>query len=368
MKLTCTQENLTQGLNAVAHIASKNTNLPILNNILIRAEKGGVELSATNLEIAITSRVRGKVEHEGAFTVPARLLAEYVNLLEQGQVTIELDGATLLIQSGAAQTKLRGMPPEEFPLIPVVDATTRFRVAAGEFREAVGQVVFAAATDDTRPEISGVFLNFSEKTLTMAATDSYRLAERTLALIENENNQTMGVIVPAKTLQELVRLLMATDDALTFCLTQNQALFLTQESRLVSRLIDGQYPDYRQIVPTAHQTRCVVETAEFVQAVRATSLFSRPGINDLALAFSPERGTIDLTAANAQVGENHQTVKADVGGDANTIVFNGRYLLDGLTTVPTDRVVFAMTNSASPGILRGDGDEQFLYIIMPIKQ
>lgn len=368
MKFTCTQENLTQGLNAVAHIASKNTNLPILNNILIKAEKGGIELSATNLEIAITSRVRGKVEREGSFTVPARLLAEYVNLLGQEQITVELDGAALLIQSAAAQTKLRGMSSEEFPLIPIVETTTKFRVSAEGFREAVGQVVFAAATDDTRPEISGTLLGFSEKTLTMAATDSYRLAERTLTLVENENNQAMSVIVPSKTLQELVRLLATGDETLIVCLTQNQALFLTQESQLTSRLIDGQYPDYRQIVPTTHQTQCVVETAELVQAVRATSLFSRPGINDLTLTFSPEHGTIELVAANAQVGENRQTIKADVRGETNSIVFNSRYLLDGLTIMPTDRVEFAMTNGASPGILRGENEKRLLYIIMPIKQ
>lgn len=367
MKFTCTQENFTQGLGAVAHIASKNTNLPILNNILVKAEKSGIILSATNLEIGVTTHVRGKVENEGAFTVPARLLAEYVNLLDQKQITVELDGTTLLVRSQDAQTKLRGIPAEEFPLIPTVEAATKFQVAATDFRDAVSQVVFAAATDDTRPEISGAYLHFAEKTLTMAATDSYRLAERTLALSGNKGERSMSVIVPTKTLQELVRLTGSGDGMITFCLTQNQALFLYEDSSLISRLIDGQYPDYKQIIPTSSATQCVIETAAFVQAVRATSLFSRPGINDLTLTIAPT-GTIKLSATNAQVGENQQTIAAAVEGSDNSIVFNSRYLLDGLTTVPTDRVVFAMTNSASPGILRGEGNEDFLYIIMPIKQ
>ncbi len=367
MKFTCTQENLSQGLTIVSHIASKNTNLPILNNLLLRAEKSGVELAATNLEIGVTTRIRGKVEQEGVFTIPARIMAEYVGLLGQERVEVELDGTTLHIKSGTAETQLRGMPAEEFPLIPSLERSQAWVCDAQQLREALSQVIFAAATDDTRPEISGVFLRFSAKELVLAATDSYRLAEKHVPL-QSGREQEQTAIVPVKSLQELVRLLGQEGETVSCYLSANQILFVYQDSELISRLIDGQYPDYRQIIPEHHETRVTMKTAECVQAVRATSLFSRPGINDLTVGLHPDTNTLSLQAANAQVGQNRQQLAAQVEGIENTIVFNGRYLLDGLTNMNAPEATLAMTNSASPGILRPADAEDYLYIIMPIKQ
>lgn len=366
MKFTCTQENLSQGLAVVSSIATKNANLPILNNILLRASDGGIELLATNLEIGITKRIRGKVEEAGQCTLPARILSEYIALLGQENVTIENDGTNLLVRSGNSETRLRGLPPEDFPLIPTIERTTSAVCNASALRDALSQVLFAAATDETRPEISGVYFHFSEKELTLVATDSYRLAECKLALAEPVGADT-SLIVPARTLQQVSRML-GQDEAVTMYLTQNQILFVHQESELISRLIDGQFPDYRQIIPQQYSTRCTMGTADLVQAVRASSLFSRPGIHDLTFQLDAEKQQLVLRAANAQVGENWRSVDAHIEGEEQTIVFNSRYVLDGLGALGSDQTVFEMTNSANPGVFRPSTENGYLYIVMPIKQ
>lgn len=367
MKFSCTQENLSEGLSAVSHIATKNTSLPILNNLLIKAEKGGIELSATNLEIGITKKIRGKVEKEGAFSVPARIIAEYLTLIRHDKVTLELEEGAVAIRSENAETRLRGQAVEEFPLIPKVEKKDGITCPGSEFREAVGQVVFAAAVDDARPEISGVLFKISGKTLTLVATDSYRLAERKVTLTKPHQNEVTA-IVPVRTLQELLRVLGHQDSTVTVFLTANQILFDCDDCELVSRLIDGQFPDYQQIIPQNYETKVTAKTNETLQAVKATSLFSRPGINDITLTLD-SGGRLVLQASNAQVGENKQIVNVQQEGRENTIVFNSRYLLDGLTNLQSQEFLLEITNNASPGVLRPiSQDEDYLYIIMPIKQ
>ncbi|MFH1171118.1 MAG: DNA polymerase III subunit beta [bacterium] len=367
MKCVCTQENLSRGLLVVGHVASKNTTLPILSNILVRGDAAGILLSATNLEIGITKRIRGKVEREGVCAVPGRVFTEYVSLLEEGTVTMEEGGGDLVLRSEKGETKLHGLPAEDFPLIPHIPKENGYICGAKELREGISQVIFAAAYDDARPEISGVLLRFSEKNLVLVATDSYRLAEKHLKLDQGIHGSDASVIVPVRALQELLRILGQEGESVSVYLAENQILFVTNETELISRLIDGQYPNYEQILPVNHETRAVMTTDELVKAVRATSLFSRPGINDLTLSFTPPK-TISLQAANNQIGENRQTVDADIDGAENTIVFNSRYLLDGLANLHREKAVFEMVNNANPGVFRPQGDDDYLYIIMPIKQ
>lgn len=367
MKFTCTQENLAQGLGVVAHIATKSANLPILNNILLRADKGGIELSATNLEIGITKRIRGKIETEGALTLPARVFAEYVSLLSDEKVEVEQDGSSLLIRSGNAETKLHGLPAEEFPLIPAIEQQNTFVCAARDVRDGIGQVVFAAASDDTRPEISGVFFRLSAKELTLAATDSYRLAQKRVP-VHQGNADGVTAIVPVRTLQEVMRTLHQEGETVTFSVTANQLLCSFADTTLISRLVDGQYPDYQQILPAGNATTVKTDTAELLRAVRATSLFSRPGMNDLVFTTEPKEHRLTLHAANAQVGENRQHVNAEIAGEENTIVLNSRYVLDGLNALQSETTLFALTNNTSPALLQPEGDASYLYLVMPIKQ
>lgn len=364
---TCTQENLAQGLGVVARIATKNANLPILNNILLKTVSGSLEVSATNLEIGMQLRVRGKVEGEGALTVPARILSEYVSLIGDEKVELEQQGLTLMIKTSRGETQLKGLAAEEFPLIPSVEQHEQLSCSSNALRVALPKVLFAAAHDETRPEISGIYLSASGKSLTMVATDSYRLAECT-APLNHAVAKEAHAIVPARTMQELLRMLGQEDAEVKLALTPNQILITYDDGELVSRLIDGQYPEYQQVIPARYETRLIVPTADLRQAVRAASLFSRPGINDLQLFVDAEKKELALQTSNTQIGENRQVIEAAVEGEKNSIVFNGHYLLDGLNALEGDEVAIEMTNSASPGVLRPVDDKHYLYIIMPIKQ
>ncbi len=379
MKLQCTQENLNTALNLITHIASRNATLPILNNVLIQADDGRIKLSATNLELGITSVVRGKVEQGGAYTVQSRLLADYIALLPREKVSLELEGGThdlLRVRCLNFSTKIKGLVAAEFPLIPTVDQRMRYSLPVAALREAISQVIFAVTPSETRPELAGVLLHFTDSSLTLAATDSYRLAERKITLPSLAAAGAQRIIVPARTLQELLRVLGAVRDlaeleagpTVTVTVAENQILFAVGGVELTSRLIVGQYPDYRQIIPQDANSRVTVSTAELTKAVKTASLFARSGIYDVSLEFIPSSGEVVVSSANSQLGENVARLSASVSGAPGQIVLNYRYLLDGLSSMGTEDVEFAVVDAASPCVLRPHGHDGHLYLIMPIKQ
>src|SRR5688572_26573296 len=263
MKFSCTQENLNQGLAVVSHIASKNVNLPILGNVLIKGDDKVLRFSSTNLEIAIKCVVRGKIEEQGEFTVPSRLFSDYVSLLPKDRVDVELDGNALTVACGTYQTKLNGIAASEFPLIPTIEGQQKFAVKVNDFRRAVSQVLFAVAPNESRPEISGVLFKFMPEgtgglELVLAATDSYRLAEKVVAVNEGHSTaikEPVNVIVPSRTVAEIIRILGVFKDSLEnpeeleIHIGENQILFAYDTVELISRTIEGKYPDYRQLIP-----------------------------------------------------------------------------------------------------------------------
>ncbi|HEX9664359.1 MAG TPA: DNA polymerase III subunit beta [Patescibacteria group bacterium] len=367
MKFTSTQENLNQGLMIVSHIAAKTTSLPILNNVLIKAGGGVIQLETTNLELGVTCQVRGKVEAEGSFTVGAKLFADYVNLLPRENVNIELNDQTLKVSCKNYQTKINGAPAEDFPLIPQLEKKEPAKLKIADFKKALSQVVFAAALDETRPEINGVFLNFKGNKLTLAATDSYRLAEKVLNLDQGLAGDK-NLIVPLRTFQELQRIL--TDglegDTIEIYLGDNQILFLFNGVELISRLVEGKYPDYKQIIPTDFKTTAVASVSELAKVIKTASLFCRTGINDINLKVIPNKVTV--SSANSQLGENRTEIETETSGDDNEIVFNFRYLLDGLNNIDTNEVELKIIDPNSPGLLKSREGQDYVYIVMPIKQ
>ncbi|MFH1426896.1 MAG: DNA polymerase III subunit beta [Candidatus Kerfeldbacteria bacterium] len=371
MKFSCTQENLNRGLGAVSHITSRNVNLPILNNILIEAKDEGIEFAATNLEIGVRVRVRGKVESTGSFTVPAQVFASYVSLLSAERVDIERDETSLFIAAGNQNTKIKGEESSEFPLIPEVDKKIAITIPSLDFREALNQALVAVSSDDSRPELTGVLFRISKKELILASTDSYRLAERKITLIK-EAPMEKQVIIPGAALQELVRVLQEGDEGdVELYLSDSQALFVAPDVEITTKLIEGTFPDYEQIIPKQEHTKTVVDRAELVKAAKAASLFSKSGIHDLNMHFSPEKQVVTLTTVNNQVGENVSKVEAEITGDSNNIIFNYRYLLDGANQIPTKKMAINLIDNVSPGIIQPHGEDesgQYLYIIMPIKQ
>lgn len=381
MKISCTQENLNQGLFIVSHVASKNTSLPILNNILIQTKDSQIKLAATNLEIGVSCIIRGKVEEEGDLTIQSRLLADYVSLLPKDRVDLEVkeeDNSYILkINCKNNSTKIKGQLAADFPLIPQIEKKNAFLINYLIFREAISQVVFAVSVSETRPEINGVFFSFSDGNLTMAATDSYRLAEKKIVLEKSSTKNNNQVIIPTKTLLELQRILGSLKDPAAISevenveiyLSENQVLFVVGDVEIISRLVEGQYPDYTQIIPQTASTTAKINVMELVKAVKTNSLFARSGVYDVSMEFLVDKKEVVVYSANNQLGENTSTVSFEGSGDNNDIIINFRYLLDGLQNIGSDEVEVSLIDSSSPCILKPvSKNPDYLYIIMPIKQ
>jgi len=370
MKFTCVKDNLIKGVNIVARTAGKNISLPILNNILIIAENEGVNLSATNLEIGIKIKIRGKIEEPGKITVPAKTIAGFVGYLPEEKIEFEwLKNSTeIKIFSGQWETKIKTQSAEEYPLIPEVAKENTLKLKIKQLKELLSETIFAAVTNESRPELSGGYFKILNSELTLAATDSYRLAEKKTILSEEYKNKS-HFIVPIKTLQELEKILAesADEEHIDIFWEENQILFTTSTMELNSRLINSEYPDYTQIIPIKHTTKVVFDKNQVINAVKASSLFVKTGIYDVAFEFK-KPGKMFIKAANSQLGENQALVDCEIIGEENNIVFNYHYILDGLLKLTSERVVLEMMSSNNPAVLKADKKDNYLYLIMPIRQ
>lgn len=366
MKIVCTQENLNKGLSLVSNIANKSSNLPILNNVLLKADKEGLTFITTDLEIGIKVSVRGKIEEEGEFTVDAKLLHNFVSLLPKENIELSLKEDNLEIKSANQETSIKGMAAEDFPLIPDMEKDNVIEVPVHDFKKSLAQVLLAASLDTSRIEINAVNFDFQEGSLVLAATDSYRLAEKKLKL---SNSQKISLIIPLKTLQELNRILSEqSDKKLKIYFNDNQILFEFDGLELTSRVIDGKYPDYGQIIPKEFQTQAKCEINKLVPAVKSVALFCKQGINDIRLSFDSKKQKIVIATASSNTGTSIAKVDAKIQGADNDIVFNYRYLLDGLGQLGSSEVNIKINNNSSPGLLQPLGDENYIYLVMPIRQ
>lgn len=384
MKFSCTQENLAQGLQVVSHLAGKNLSLPILNNVLIKIENKELKLAATNLEMAISCRLRAKIEEEGEFTVPSKLLTDYISVGSPGRIDAELKGSELLIQTSSDKTSIKGNSASDFPTVPQLAREMVYAVGATDFKELLQQTLFAVSRNEARPELGGVLFNFNpdykKGHLVAAATDSYRLAEKGIKLAESTANRTYSqsvkqIIIPTRALQEISRIVATYHEELEeellieIAVGENQVLFSYGSVELISRLVEGQYPDYRQIIPTNFKTSVGFKVSEWIKRIKAASLFSNVGINGIALEFKAgnEQKTI-VSSTNGQLGDYQGEELCQIEGEDNKILLNYRYLLDGLLNLGAEEAVLKVISPDSPCVLAPKGQEGYLYIIMPIKQ
>lgn len=369
MRFSATQENLNFGLALTGRVSSKNGALPILNNILLQCKTEGVYLSATNLEVGVKCLIRAKVEEEGEFTVPSKLFSDYISLLSD-RVDIEVKEQEVFISSGSSSAKIKGLPASEFPFLPRVENGKIVTILKKIFLQAINHVVFAAATNETRPELSGVLLKINEKSdkIFLTATDSYRLAEYHISIPQIQE-ESLSVIIPSKTLLEVARIIGAQEDTqeVKIEIGTNQIAFTCGNTEIVSRLIDGVYPDYEQIIPKEFKTKIIAAKDILIRSIKAASLFSRSGIYDVVLRGAPGQG-LSVASANSQVGENIMTTEAEIDGEANEITFNFHYLLDALQALESGKVAIKMIDAGSPTLLSSDQKEGSIHIIMPIKQ
>ncbi|MFZ5391391.1 MAG: DNA polymerase III subunit beta, partial [Patescibacteria group bacterium] len=368
MKFICTQENLIIGINTVVHIAGKNTTLPILNNIKIKTTANGLELISTNLEIAVTTFVRGRVEEEGELTIPARLLAETVSLLPKENITILQQGSNdIILLSEKNKTVLRGAPSDDFPVIPQINQGIEVYLPSQPIVDALSRVVLAVNPLESRPEISGVYVVLEKNKLVLVGTDSYRLAEEFLE-IKNQDKE-ISFLLPLKTCQEIIRLFGGQEEDLKLLIGDSQVSCGLGGINIISRLINGQYPDYKQIIPTQTNTTTVVDKNNLIQAVKSASLFVRSGINDIKVKIDVGGNEVEVSSLNSQLGENVTKIATNKSqGDSLETVFNYRYLLDVLQSVVGQEVVIGATSANSPVVIRSAKQEGYLYLLMPIRQ
>jgi DNA polymerase-3 subunit beta len=381
VKLSCTKENLHQGLQIVSRISGKQANLPILENVLVQTDGSGVKLISTNLEMAITCHIRGRVDQEGEYTVPSKLFNDFVNLLPNERVDIDLLDDSLLVKCQNTRTKIKGMKASDFPLLPSTDEGHKFNFSIHEFRELLQKTLFSASTNEARPELSGIFMSFNREDtgkgkLLLASTDSYRLSEA-VGNISSGDEAHIDVIVPQRALSELNRVLAVFKDdveapaTIQMTISDDQVVFRYGSVELISRKIEGSYPDYRQIIPKQHKTIAELHREEFIQAIRTASLFSKQGLYDVRLAFKPEEGLVEIFANDSGRGEHVITLPSAMTGIQNTIVLNYRYLIDGLNAIDTSNIKISIVDGGNPCLVHPEGesaDINFQYIVMPIRQ
>lgn len=377
MKVSVPQVELARGIAVVSRAVAARSTLPVLGHILLATEGGRLKLAATNLEIGITHWSSAQVHAEGAITVPARQLADYVNALPPDTVHMELNSKTQTLHLKCARydANIKGVDASEFPIIPTIgDNNNKILIEPDTLKELITQSVFSAAQDDSRPVLTGVLAKFDKDTVTFASADGFRLSVRS-AVLGNKASAPVSVIIPAKALADVARILGEQDAPVEIAITENrsQVLFHLASTDLVSQLIDGNFPDYTQIVPKSHMTRTVMNTNELQNAVKAASVFARESSNTVRLnissggdAASMGGGSVVVTAQSAETGDNVGEIDATVEGDPIEIAFNARFLADVLGVLNAPQVALETSGAASPGVLRPVGREDFTHVIMPM--
>lgn len=365
MKTICTQENLKNGLAVVGRIISSTNTLPILNNILIRAEDGVMKISSTNLEVAITTQVRCKVEEEGETTVLGKAVSELVNNFPNQNITLQTQNTNLKLDTENYHTLIKTLPTEDFPLIPKLENGMAIVLDAEELKQAIDQVAFAASPNQTQPEIAGILLNSDGNQFKVVATDRYRLAEKTISQ-KNSSPKPESVIVPHKTIIELSRIIGGQKGEVEMVFNETQASLKFLETKIISRLVDGQYPDYKQIIPTSFNTVAVVDKNSFINGLKTTAVFGQSS-NSVKINLSAKTQQLVLKAESSELGESLVELPAEITGDGGEIVFNIRYVLDSLNSIISDKVSVKIINDDSAGVITPTDANDYVYLVMPIK-
>ena len=373
MKLSCLQENLNKGLGIVGRAVAARTTLPITNNVLLATDQSRLKLVATNLEMAVSCWIGAKVEEEGTITVPARLLGEFISSLPSERVDINLSPQTKTLELKCArfEARISGVDAKDFPPIPKIEEGIATKIEVEAFSQGISHVVFAAATEESRPVLTGINAEFDGDTLTLAAADGFRLAVYKLPLAVPVKEKTEAII-PSRTLAELNRLMADQEEPVEIMLNLNksQILFRLKNIELVSQLVQGSFPNYSQLIPQSYNTRVVVSVNEFLRATKTASIFARDGSGIVRLMITPGSeqapGKLTVSARSEEIGDDVGDVDAIVEGEEAKIAFNGKYISDVLSVLHESQVALETTNPSSPGVLRPVGTDNYIHVVMPM--
>jgi DNA polymerase-3 subunit beta len=376
MKLIILQEKLKEGVEIVESISTKSLSLPVLNNIFIKTEKNFLNLTATDLEIGIKWWTLAKIEKEGAITIPAHILSTFLNFLPNKKVTLELKNSSLVIECENYHTTLKGFNPEDFPIIPQIGGGEFVLVESRSFCQGLSQLADIAIPSTAKPEISGIFFVFQKDFIKMAATDSFRLGEKTFYYnrkTPSPLSKEYALILPQKAAKEIINIFGEREGELRIYFSPNQVLFESPmvetshpQTQLISRLIEGEYPNYQEIIPKKYETQIVFQRNEFLNQIKSAALFSGK-VNEVKLKINPKKEKVELFSQNPDLGEYRSHLSGKIKGKEIEISFNHRFLSDGLLNIKSPEVVFELTGSEGPGVLKPAGDPSYLYVVMPIK-
>lgn len=363
MKLQVTQENLNKALGNVARVANARGTLPVLANVLFKTVSNRLSVVATNLDIGITQHIGAKIESEGAITVPARLMQDFVSSLPGGVISLELDELRLKISTDQYQSVINGVSAEEFPVMPAITKGSSWTVPTALFKTSLQQVIIAASGDEARPVLTAVYLHSGGGKLFMAATDSYRLAEKTLMPAK----QDTSLLVPVTAMQDLLRIVGdAESETVQVTHDDQQVLFRAGDVELVARLIEGKYPDYQKLIPTDFAVRAVLKRTDLLNATKVSSLFARESAGSITVEVDEEKQELSIRSVASQLGENNAVVPAKVTG-SGSITLNSRYLLDALHTEGSEEVSFSFNGKLEPSVVKDPAASDYTHIIMPLK-
>ncbi len=372
MKTEVLKENLKNGLNIVERIVGKNLSLPILDNVLISAEDNFLSLSSTDLETAIKLWILTKIIKKGKVAVPAKLLSSFVSLLPNEKLILEEKKQGLYIECKNFKNQVQGFNPEEFPLIPEFKDSEYLEVDNKKLCQGLSQIVDVASPSQSRPEISGIYFVFSKNTIKIVATDSFRLAEKTV-ILDASVKKDISFILPQKPAREIINILTEKEGKTKICFSSNQVMFELPmkeinhpQAQIISRLIEGEYPNYEEIIPKKFKTHVVLKRDEFLSQIKAASLFSGK-INEIKITANSQNKEIEVFAQDPDIGQNQSTVPAKIEGESIAVSFNHKFLIDGLSNIKSSEIIFDLSKEEGPCILKPVGDASYIYVVMPIK-
>jgi len=372
MKVEILKENLKSGLIITERVAGKNLSLPILNNILIDTEDSFLNLISTDLEIVIRLWILSKIIKSGKVVIPARLFSGFISSLPNEKVLIESKDNNLYVECNNLKTNIQGFNPEDFPIIPEFKNEDYLEVDNEKLCQGVSQVVDIPINSQSRPEISGIYFSFLKNNIKVVATDSFRLAEKTIT-IEKPFKKEYSFILPQRAAKEVLNILNGKKGIIKIFFSNNQVLFeLPMEGlkhpliQIISRLIDGEYPNYQDIIPNKFKTSVILKKDEFLNQIKTASLFSDKN-NEVKILVNKENKEIEILSKNPNIGENKSTLPAKIDGDSIDISFNYKFLIDGLSNIKSSEVAFDISKEEGACILKPVGDFSYIYVVMPIK-
>lgn len=362
MKLQVTQENLNWALGTVARVANARNPLPVLANVLMKTSSNRLSIAATNLDIAITQYIGAKVNEEGSITVPARLMQDFISSLPNGVIELALEDTKLRITTDQYKSVINGIVADDFPVMPTISDGTTWSVNGSILKKALQQVVFAASNDESRPILTGVLMHSVDGKLYMAATDSYRLAEKQLG----ESKTAVSLLVPASALHDLLRIVDDGENDVQVTHNDQQVRFRVGDIELVARLLEGKYPDYRKLIPNQFAVSATLKRAGLLNVTKVSSLFARESAGSVTIEVDEAKQQLSICSIASQLGENIATASGKMSG-SGSVTLNSRYLLDCLQVLTSDEIVFGFNGKLEPTMLRAVASDDYLYIIMPLK-